>query len=72
MEYDIPTPFLTNCFAYSELWDVLVELIAWMAEPLCCSVHDISGAGLPYAIQLATTLCPVSATISTSSEMGGS
>ena len=73
-EYTIPTPLSsTSCLVTTVL---LVVLVTWvgLGEPVGSRVcentgsndHEMTGAGLPYAIQVATILLPISATISTS------
>ena len=69
VEYVMPTPFLTSWFVYTELSEVVVVMLVLVVVLFCCKDQDISGAGLPYAIQVATTLSPVSATTFTSSEV---
>ena len=67
-EYAMPTPFLTSWFVCTVLLEVVVMSDVLVVEMFCCRDQDICGAGLPYAMQVATILSPVSATISTSSE----
>lgn len=71
-EYTIPTLFTTNCLVYMELLVDVVNMVVLVATMTLYGVDSsdqvIVGAGLPYAIQLATILVPISAMISTLSE----